>query len=158
KNIGRILLGQSPEWYEDFQDWNREIYLRCSLDERFLKEFDDKLEIAYSAMTRQGLASGLGTVVSLLVSCCSYGLAIWYGSKLILEKGYNVKSSSKTCTLGTLHAPMSRLQILSGLSLHIPSGMTAALVGQSKNGKSTFISLLERFYDPETREVLINGT
>nr|YP_009139836.1 hypothetical chloroplast RF1 [Cynara humilis]AKG49844.1 hypothetical chloroplast RF1 [Cynara humilis]AKH02255.1 hypothetical chloroplast RF1 [Cynara cardunculus var. scolymus] len=32
KNIGRILLGQSPEWYEDFQDWNREIYLRCSLD------------------------------------------------------------------------------------------------------------------------------
>nr|YP_009450441.1 Ycf1 protein [Saussurea chabyoungsanica]APZ75535.1 Ycf1 protein [Saussurea chabyoungsanica] len=32
KNIGRILLGQSPEWYEDFQDWNREIYLRCSLN------------------------------------------------------------------------------------------------------------------------------
>ena len=40
-------------------------------------------------MARQGLASGLGTAVSLLVSCCSYGLAIWYGSKLILEKGYN---------------------------------------------------------------------
>jgi len=32
KNIGRILLGQSPEWYEDFQDWNRETYLRCSLN------------------------------------------------------------------------------------------------------------------------------
>nr|QYH50907.1 hypothetical chloroplast RF19 [Saussurea tanguensis] len=30
KNIGRILLWQSPEWYEDFQDWNREIYLKCS--------------------------------------------------------------------------------------------------------------------------------
>nr|YP_009271528.1 Ycf1 [Eclipta prostrata]ANW48021.1 Ycf1 [Eclipta prostrata] len=30
KNIGRILLRQSPEWYEDFQDWNREIYLKCS--------------------------------------------------------------------------------------------------------------------------------
>lgn len=32
KNIGRILLRQSPEWYEDFQDWNREIYLKCSYD------------------------------------------------------------------------------------------------------------------------------
>nr|YP_011008948.1 hypothetical protein RF1 [Ixeridium dentatum]WPV76200.1 hypothetical protein RF1 [Ixeridium dentatum] len=30
KNIGRILLWQSPEWYEDFQDWNREIYLKCN--------------------------------------------------------------------------------------------------------------------------------
>nr|YP_009318044.1 hypothetical chloroplast RF19 [Galinsoga quadriradiata]AOY41619.1 hypothetical chloroplast RF19 [Galinsoga quadriradiata] len=30
KNIGRFLLRQSPEWYEDFQDWNREIYLKCS--------------------------------------------------------------------------------------------------------------------------------
>nr|YP_010296209.1 hypothetical protein RF1 [Osteospermum ecklonis]UMB51228.1 hypothetical protein RF1 [Osteospermum ecklonis] len=30
KNIVRILLRQSPEWYEDFQDWNREIYIKCS--------------------------------------------------------------------------------------------------------------------------------
>nr|YP_010618304.1 hypothetical chloroplast RF19 [Soroseris hookeriana]WAX01598.1 hypothetical chloroplast RF19 [Soroseris hookeriana] len=30
KNIVRILLWQSPEWYEDFQDWNREIYLKCN--------------------------------------------------------------------------------------------------------------------------------
>ncbi|MFS8034532.1 hypothetical protein Hanom_Chr17g01582251 [Helianthus anomalus] len=30
KNIGRILLRQSPEWYEDFQDWNRENYLKCN--------------------------------------------------------------------------------------------------------------------------------
>nr|YP_009971064.1 Ycf1 [Sonchus pruinatus]QNG56581.1 Ycf1 [Sonchus pruinatus] len=32
KNIVRILLRQSPEWYEDFQDWNREIYLKCSFN------------------------------------------------------------------------------------------------------------------------------
>nr|UXB56201.1 hypothetical chloroplast RF1 [Calendula officinalis]WEW65076.1 hypothetical chloroplast RF1 [Calendula officinalis] len=30
KNIGRILLWQSPEWYEDFQDWNREVYIKCT--------------------------------------------------------------------------------------------------------------------------------
>nr|WOC30747.1 hypothetical chloroplast RF1 [Thymus quinquecostatus] len=30
KNIGRILLFQLPEWAEDFQEWNREIHLKCT--------------------------------------------------------------------------------------------------------------------------------
>ena len=49
------------------------------------------------------------------------------------------------------------VQIFSGFSLHIPSGTTVALVGQSGSGKSTVICLLERFYDPDAGEVLIDG-
>nr|YP_010599172.1 hypothetical chloroplast RF1 [Primulina mabaensis]WAL03549.1 hypothetical chloroplast RF1 [Primulina mabaensis] len=30
KNIGRIFLLQLPEWSEDLQDWNREIYVKCT--------------------------------------------------------------------------------------------------------------------------------
>lgn len=48
-------------------------------------------------------------------------------------------------------------KIFNGLSLHIPSGTTAALVGQSGSGKSTVISLIERFYDPQGGEVLIDN-
>lgn len=48
-------------------------------------------------------------------------------------------------------------QIFNGFSLKIPSGTTAALVGQSGSGKSTVISLIERFYDPSMGEVLIDG-
>lgn len=38
--------------------------------------------------------------------------------------------------------------ILQGLSLSIPAGKTVALVGGSGCGKSTVISLVNRFYDP----------
>nr|WAJ48698.1 Ycf1 [Asterolasia drummondii] len=30
KNLGRIILFQGPEWSEDFKDWRREIYVKCT--------------------------------------------------------------------------------------------------------------------------------
>nr|YP_009759290.1 Ycf1 [Spathiphyllum patulinervum]QIQ48490.1 Ycf1 [Spathiphyllum patulinervum] len=30
KNVGRILLFQFPEWYEDLKDWNREMHVKCT--------------------------------------------------------------------------------------------------------------------------------
>lgn len=47
--------------------------------------------------------------------------------------------------------------ILDGLCLQVPNGTTMAIVGQSGSGKSTIISLVERFYDPQDGEVLIDG-
>ncbi|KAJ9181725.1 hypothetical protein P3X46_005789 [Hevea brasiliensis] len=48
-------------------------------------------------------------------------------------------------------------QIFGGFSISIPSGSTTALVGETGSGKSTVISLIERFYDPQAGEVLIDG-
>nr|QUB02817.1 hypothetical chloroplast RF19 [Tradescantia virginiana] len=30
KNVGRILLFQFPEWYEDFKEWKKEIHVKCT--------------------------------------------------------------------------------------------------------------------------------
>lgn len=47
--------------------------------------------------------------------------------------------------------------IFNGFSVSIPKGTTTALVGRSGSGKSTVISLIVRFYDPQAGEVLIDG-
>ncbi|KAI5080031.1 hypothetical protein GOP47_0005510 [Adiantum capillus-veneris] len=46
--------------------------------------------------------------------------------------------------------------IFNNFSLSIPSGRTVALVGGSGSGKSTVVSLMERFYDPQEGLVLID--
>jgi len=48
-------------------------------------------------------------------------------------------------------------QVLGGLSFGIPAGSTVAIVGRSGAGKTTLVSLLLRFYDPQLGEVLLNG-
>ncbi|KAJ0043340.1 hypothetical protein Pint_19387 [Pistacia integerrima] len=47
--------------------------------------------------------------------------------------------------------------ILKYFSIKIPAGKTVALVGSSGSGKSTVISLLQRFYDPLGGEILLDG-
>ncbi|GFZ02374.1 ATP binding cassette subfamily B1 [Actinidia rufa] len=53
----------------------------------------------------------------------------------------------------------SRLEvpILRNFYLTVPAGKTIALVGSSGSGKSTVVSLIERFYDPTSGQVLLDG-
>ena len=47
---------------------------------------------------------------------------------------------------------------LNNISIEIRAGENIALVGDSGGGKSTFINMLLRFYDPDSGEVLVNNT
>ncbi|PON33800.1 ABC transporter [Parasponia andersonii] len=186
-------------------------------EKKAIEKYNNKIMIAYNVMAQQGLASGIGLGVVLMIVFGTYGLAVWFGSKLIIERGYNggqvinvifaimaggislgqtspslnafasgqaaaykmfetIKRKPKIDaydTVGTVLEDISGeielkdvyfryparpdVQIFSGFSLHVPSGTTAALVGQSGSGKSTVISLIERFYDPDSGQVLIDG-
>ncbi|XP_021747650.1 ABC transporter B family member 1 [Chenopodium quinoa] len=49
------------------------------------------------------------------------------------------------------------VKILNNFSLSVPAGKTIALVGSSGSGKSTVVSLIERFYDPTEGQVFLDG-
>ncbi|KAK4286055.1 hypothetical protein QN277_002666 [Acacia crassicarpa] len=47
--------------------------------------------------------------------------------------------------------------VLQGLNLTVPAGKRVGIVGFSGSGKSTIIALLERFYEPDAGEILLDG-
>ncbi|CAI9783803.1 unnamed protein product [Fraxinus pennsylvanica] len=181
------------------------------------EKYDRKLQIAYASTVQKGLALGIELGTVLLIVLSTYGLVIWYGSKLIIEKRYsggevinimmaimtggislgqtspcinafaagqaaaykifeaiewkskidayddrgivleNIRGKIELKDVYFTYPARPEIQIFSGFSLHIVIGETAVVVGQSGSGKSTVICLLERFYDPDAGEVLING-
>lgn len=46
---------------------------------------------------------------------------------------------------------------MKGLNLKVNKNESVALVGESGCGKSTFVNLLMRFYDPDQGEILLDG-
>lgn len=55
------------------------------------------------------------------------------------------------------HYPGSAEPVLQNLSLKVKAGETIALVGPSGVGKTTFCSLLPRFYEPDSGRILLDG-
>ena len=50
------------------------------------------------------------------------------------------------------------VKVLDKMSMMVKPGQTVALVGPSGCGKSTIVSLLERFYDPESGSLTLDGS
>lgn len=51
-----------------------------------------------------------------------------------------------------------KAQVLNHISIQIPAGSLTAIVGRSGSGKSTLLRLLPRFYEPDSGQILLDGT
>ena len=79
---------------------------------------------------------------------------IRYGEKTLdKEKEIEIEFKNVSFTY-----PGSKKKALDHVSLTIKSGEHLAVVGRNGSGKTTFIKLLCRLYDPDEGEILINGT
>jgi subfamily B ATP-binding cassette protein MsbA len=57
----------------------------------------------------------------------------------------------------TFSYPGTQAPALTGVTLDMQPGQTVALVGMSGGGKSTFVNLVTRFYDPQAGSVVLDG-
>lgn len=61
------------------------------------------------------------------------------------------------CNLHFAYPTRPTAPVLQGLSLSVPAGKTTALVGPRGCGKSTLVALLERWYQPTSGQILLDG-
>ncbi|KAG9145335.1 hypothetical protein Leryth_008264 [Lithospermum erythrorhizon] len=69
----------------------------------------------------------------------------------------NVYGSIELKNIDFSYPSRPEVLVLSNFSLKINGGQTVAVVGVSGSGKSTIISLIERFYDPVAGQVFLDG-
>ncbi|KAL4576358.1 hypothetical protein LXL04_012450 [Taraxacum kok-saghyz] len=69
----------------------------------------------------------------------------------------NVYGSIELKSVDFSYPTRPEILVLSNFSLKVTGGQTVAVVGVSGSGKSTIISLIERFYDPVAGQVMLDG-
>ena len=76
------------------------------------------------------------------------------------EEGCKPKSTNGDIQMNSVffsYPERKEVSVLKQLSLSVKSGKMLALVGSSGSGKSTIISLIERFYDPTAGNMTLDG-
>ncbi len=56
-----------------------------------------------------------------------------------------------------IHLSFGTNAVLRGVTLDVPAGTTAAIIGPSGSGKSTLLRCLNRLYEPDRGDILLDG-
>ena len=60
-------------------------------------------------------------------------------------------------TAKDIHLSFGPNAVLRGVSLEVPAGTTTAIIGPSGSGKSTLLRTLNRLYEPDRGDILLDG-
>lgn len=75
-----------------------------------------------------------------------------------IEEVLSVENPSQNLIFQNLSFSYKENPIIKQMNLTLPAGKTTAFVGPSGGGKTTLFALLERFYKPESGEILLGDT
>ena len=73
------------------------------------------------------------------------------------EKLEHVEGTVELKNIKHIYPSRSEVVVMEDVNLKVPAGKTTALVGASGSGKSTVVGLVERFYDPVSGKVYLDG-
>ncbi|KKA21933.1 Xenobiotic-transporting ATPase [Rasamsonia emersonii CBS 393.64] len=145
---------------------------------------EDVLAAYRAQLQKQARASLISVIKSSLLYAASQGLSFfcmalgfWYGGTLLGHHEYsmfqffppidvwspdgeqvdNVEGTIEFRDVHFRYPTRPEQPVLRGLNLTVKPGQYVALVGASGCGKSTTIALLERFYDPLSGGVYVDG-
>lgn len=77
------------------------------------------------------------------------------GGKVLAQKDIDGSITLENVTFA--YPTKTEVQVAKNISIHIEQNTTVAFVGKSGCGKSSLISLIERFYDPNQGRILFSG-
>ncbi|KAI1711157.1 ABC transporter transmembrane region domain-containing protein [Ditylenchus destructor] len=151
----------------------------------FYKKYSEHLASPFKANMRQAHIYALVFAFSQSLMFFMYALAFWIGSMFVLDGSMSpvsvfrvffaiafcgqsvgqlssfipdeVKGNISLQHVNFSYPTRKNISVLTGLNLDVEEGETVALVGYSGCGKSTVISLLERFYNPDDGYITIDG-
>jgi len=110
-------------------------------------------------------AQAAGAILSFAPEVGTGRSAVENFKRIIETRGVDLKAGEKVKSFqGTLEFrnvnfryPERPAQVLKGVNLTARMGSFTAIVGQSGSGKSTTMALIERFYEPTTGSILVDG-
>ncbi|KAF9626088.1 hypothetical protein IFM89_030756 [Coptis chinensis] len=146
-----------------------------------LNSYSDAIQNTLKLGYKAGMAKGLGIGCTYGIACMSWALVFWYAG-VFIRNGQTDGGKAFTAIFSAIVGGMSLGQSFSNLGA-FSKGKTAgyklmeiikqkpsivqdplegkwktvAVVGGSGSGKSTVVSLIERFYDPSQGQVLLDN-
>ncbi|KAG8066441.1 hypothetical protein GUJ93_ZPchr0004g40415 [Zizania palustris] len=113
----------------------------------YSEAIQNTLKLGYKA----GMAKGLGIGCTYGIACMSWALVFWYAG-VFIRNGQTDGGKAFTAIFSAIVGGMSLGQAFSNLG-----AFSKGKIAGSGSGKSTVVALIERFYDPNEGQVLLDN-